>query len=116
MLSSLILRNFVRAAACLVGSSLAATAEPASIDSLREGAKAAHVMLTHLCDDFGGRLTGSRANDHAIDRLASELKKLGLDPQVIPFSMPGWERGADSVEMLAPVKRSLRVAALSYTQ
>lgn len=32
------------------------------------------------------------------------------------FQMPGWERGDDRVELLSPLKRRLRVAALSYTQ
>ncbi|MBI5772057.1 MAG: M28 family peptidase [Verrucomicrobia bacterium] len=75
-----------------------------------------HAFLEKLCDDFGPRLTGSAANAAAMDRLASELRALGLTPEKIPFTMPGWERGADRVELLAPVARVLRVAALSYTQ
>lgn len=73
-------------------------------------------MLTRLCDDFGGRLTGSAGNRAAVDRLAAELKALGLQPEIVPFTMPGWERGADQVELLAPLARPLRVAALAYTQ
>lgn len=73
-------------------------------------------MLTRLCDDFGGRMTGSAANRAALDRLAKELRALGLQPEIVPFTMPGWERGADMAEMLAPFARPLRVAALAYTQ
>lgn len=75
-----------------------------------------HAFLQQLCDDFGGRLTGSPNNSAALDRLAEELRTLGLKPEKIPFAMPGWERGGDLVEMLAPFTRPLRVAALSYTQ
>ena len=31
-------------------------------ESFDDSARAAHAMLTELCDDFGGRLTGSPAN------------------------------------------------------
>ncbi|ATC64614.1 hypothetical protein CMV30_11965 [Nibricoccus aquaticus] len=109
-------RNVAGAAVLLAASALAALGNLPSEESLKEGGKAAHVMLTHLCDDFGGRLTGSKTNQGALERLVGELKKLGLNPQTTTFSMPGWERDDDSVEMLAPVKRRLRVAALSYTQ
>ncbi len=75
-----------------------------------------HAFLERLCDDFGGRLTGSAANAAAMERLAEELRALGLRPERVPFTMPGWERGADRVEMVAPFRRALRVAALSYVQ
>ncbi len=73
-------------------------------------------FLEKLCDDFGGRLTGSAANAAAMDRLAAELRALGYAPEKMPFTMPGWERGADRVELVAPFARALRVASLSYTQ
>lgn len=77
---------------------------------------APHALLQRLCDDFGGRVTGSRANAGALDRLAAELRALGYAPEKQAFSMPGWERGDDRVELLAPFPRRLRVAALGYTQ
>jgi Iap family predicted aminopeptidase len=75
-----------------------------------------HEFLERLCDDFGPRLTGSTANARAMDRLADELRTLGLAPKKMPFTMPGWERGADRVELVAPLNRALRVAALGYAQ
>ncbi len=94
---------------------LLATAVAAAEPFAGSGA-AAHAMLTRLCDDFGGRLTGAPANRAALERLADELRELGLQPEIMPFTMPGWERGADSVTLLAPLARPLRVAALAYTQ
>jgi len=81
-----------------------------------ESSRAAHAMLTELCDDFGGRLTGSAANQGALERLASNLRTLGLEPELVPFDMPGWVRGEDRVQLLVPFARELRVAALSYTE
>ena len=75
-----------------------------------------HAFLEKLCDDFGGRLTGSAANAGAMDRLTAELRGLGYAPEKIPFTRPGWERGDDRVEVVAPFARRLRVASLSYTQ
>jgi len=81
-----------------------------------DSAKSAHAMLTRLCDDFGGRLTSSPSNRAALEQLAAELKALGLRPEIDAFRLPGWERGADSVALVAPFARPLRVAALAYTQ
>ena len=88
----------------------------AADDSFTESGRAAHTMLTRLCDDFGGRLTGSPANRDAMQRLAEELRRLGLESQLVPFTMPGWVRGDDRVELVSPFARKLRVAALAYTQ
>jgi len=88
----------------------------ASTESFADSAKVAHGMLTRLCDDFGGRLTGSEDNRRAMDRLAGELRALGLQPETVPFKMPGWERGADTADLLAPVARRLRATAIAYTQ
>lgn len=75
-----------------------------------------HEFLTRLCDDFGGRLTGSPGNEGALRRTMEELKALGVEARLERFKMPGWVRGADEVTMLAPLSRPLRVAALAYTQ
>jgi Iap family predicted aminopeptidase len=85
-------------------------------ETFDDSSRAAHAMLTRLCDDFGGRLTGSAANRGALEQLAAELRALGLAPEVQRFKMPGWERREDRVDLLEPVARPLRVAALSYTQ
>ncbi len=78
-------------------------------------ARAGYAFLGRMCDDYGGRLVGSRQNRRALERLAQELSALGLKPEFQEFSMPGWERRTDSVTMLKPFNRTLRVAALSYT-
>ena len=85
-------------------------------ETFEESGRAAHAMLTRLCDDFGGRVTGSAANNGALERLAEELRALGLKPETESFTMPGWERGDDHVDLLVPFVRPLRVAALAYTQ
>lgn len=95
---------------------LGLVAPGASAGPFDEPARAAHAMLTRLCDDFGGRLTGGPANREALQRLATELRALGLQPQEQRFTMPGWERGADRVELVQPFARPLRAAALSYSQ
>lgn len=82
----------------------------------RDAGREAHEILVRLCDDIGGRLTGSPADRAAIARLEAELRARGLTPRIEPFRMPGWERGRDEVAMVAPVARVLRVAALAYSE
>lgn len=93
----------------LTAAALLPAAEPAA-------PSAAHQFLERLCDDFGPRLTGSAGNAAAMDRLAAELRALGYTPEKLPFSAPGWVRGEDRVDLLAPFPRRLRVASLSFTQ
>ncbi len=101
----------------VLGLALMGGLPPASAAETFEAAGTeAHAMLTRLCDDFGGRLTGSPQNRAALERLAGDLRALGLKPEIEEFTMPGWERGDDRVELLAPFARPLRVAALSYSQ
>jgi Iap family predicted aminopeptidase len=75
----------------------------------------AHAFLVQLCDEFGGRLTGSSANAAAMDRLEEELLALGLKPERSSFTLLGWQRGEDRVERITPPRRRLRTAALAYS-
>ena len=100
------LRKFCRGGLFAAGLTLAlAAAEPASVP---------HQFLEELCDRFGPRLTGSPGNAAALEHLAVQLRALGYTPERREFTMPGWERGVDAVEVIAPFRRSLRVAALGY--
>src|SRR3954468_25077761 len=94
--------------------SLATTA--VASESFEDAGRAAHAMLTRLCDDFGGRLTGSSANRDAMKQLEAELRAVGLNAELSAFGMRGWTRGADRVDLVAPFQRPLRVAALAYTE
>jgi hypothetical protein len=79
-----------------------------------ESVSVPYQFLEELCDRFGPRLTGSRGNAAALEHLAVQLRSLGYTPERREFTMPGWERGADAVEVITPFRRSLRVAALGY--
>jgi Iap family predicted aminopeptidase len=108
--------DYLRVLPVVISGTLALVASTARAETFEESGRAAHGMLTRLCDDFGGRVTGSAANNGALEKLAGELRELGLQPEIESFKMPGWERGEDRVELVAPFARRLRVAALSYTQ
>ncbi|WP_438479805.1 M28 family peptidase [Oleiharenicola lentus] len=84
--------------------------------SFDESSRAAHAMLTRLCDDFGGRVTGSEQNRRALEQLATELRALGVEPEIISFKMPGWERRVDKAELVMPFARPLRGVTIAYTQ
>ena len=95
---------------------LCSAVEVRAADPFAESSRAAHAMLVSLCDTHGGRATGTVANRGALEQLAADLRSLGLEPELDPFRMPGWERGEDSVRLVAPFARPLRVAALAYSQ
>ncbi len=74
----------------------------------------AFFVLKKICDEAGGRLTGSVQNKKGQDILISELKKFGITARREYFEMPGWVRGDDQVEMVEPTRRKLRAIALGY--
>jgi len=101
----------------LCGSTLTVSGlTPAEAEARVKMDDATVTFLEHLCDDHGGRLSGSAANEAALADLEAELRSLGLDPIRETFPMPGWVRQEDSVTMLTPVHRELRVLGLSYLE
>ena len=112
--------NFPRVLAVVIAAASGLCAQPAPLPVVTEllSDRSGYELLGRLCDDFGGRLTGSPASHAAMDALVNELRALGLKPERQNFNMPGWVRGDDEVTLLAPLPapRRLRVAALSYTQ
>lgn len=73
-------------------------------------------VLQKICDQAGGRLTGTVQNEKAQDILIGELKGIGLNAKREYFEISGWVRGDDDVRMLKPTERKLRAVALGYVQ
>jgi len=104
-------------AAVLLLSGLTAQAlTPAEAEARVREDKATVRFLEYLCDDHGGRLTGSPANEAAMVDLERALRQLGYTPTRENFDMPGWVRLKDEVHMLEPVQREMRVIGLGYVE
>ncbi|MGE5401234.1 MAG: M28 family peptidase [Ignavibacteriales bacterium] len=71
-------------------------------------------FLQRICDEAGGRLLGSPANEKAMEILKSELALKGCQAKSESFSVPGWVRGDDEVTILTPVQKRLQALALGY--
>jgi Iap family predicted aminopeptidase len=69
-------------------------------------------FLQRLCDEAGGRLTGSPGNEKALTILREELGRHGIESRLERYSFSGFERGEDEVTMLAPINKRLRAVAL----
>ncbi|MBI5648027.1 MAG: M28 family peptidase [Ignavibacteriae bacterium] len=72
-------------------------------------------FLQRLCDEAGGRLTGSAADTDARGILQEELRKLGIESRQEEYHFPGFVRGDDRVTVRAPFEQQLRAVALGYT-
>lgn len=69
--------------------------------------------LAELADRFGHRLSGSESLERALDWILAEMQRDGLDSvRGEPVMVPHWVRGEGSVELVAPVRRSLPMLAL----
>jgi carboxypeptidase Q len=93
-----------------------ATAYRAAADSLIRGATAdssAYRRLGRLVDTFGSRLSGSPSLEAAIDWVLETMKTDGLENvRGEPVMVPRWVRGAESAELVRPLRARLAVLGL----
>jgi carboxypeptidase Q len=60
----------------------------------------AYVQLAHLCNNIGPRLSGSPQAQQAVQYVAAEMRRLGLDVQLERVMVPHWVRGAETAELV----------------
>ncbi|MBI89760.1 MAG: carboxypeptidase [Candidatus Marinimicrobia bacterium] len=73
----------------------------------------AYKRLAYLCDSFGPRLSGSKNLENSINWILKEMKKDGYDNVSSErVKVPYWKRGKESVEILKPYKRDLKMLGL----
>jgi carboxypeptidase Q len=60
----------------------------------------AYKQLAHLCNSIGPRLSGSPQAAHAVEYVASELRRLGLQVELERVSVPHWVRGIETAELV----------------
>ncbi len=56
----------------------------------------AYRQLAHLCNSIGPRLSGSPQAQAAVDYVAAEMRKLGLEVKLEKVSVPHWVRGEET--------------------
>jgi len=56
----------------------------------------AYRQLTHLTNNIGARLSGSAQAQKAVEYVAAELRKLGLEVQLEKVMVPHWVRGEET--------------------
>ena len=60
----------------------------------------AYLQLAHLCNNIGPRLSGSPQAQQAVQYVAAEMRRLGLDVQLEKVMVPHWVRGAETAELV----------------
>jgi carboxypeptidase Q len=60
----------------------------------------AYTQLAHLCNNIGPRLSGSPQAQQAVQYVADEMRRLGLDVQLEKVTVPHWVRGAETGELV----------------
>lgn len=61
----------------------------------------AYQRLAHLTDSIGPRPVGSLQAAAAVDYVAAEMRKLGLEVALEKVKVPRWERGEERAELVA---------------
>jgi carboxypeptidase Q len=73
----------------------------------------AYKRLAWLTDRIGNRLSGSESLERAIEWALAEMKRDRLDNvRAEKVMVPHWSRGAESLELVAPVRKSLPMLGL----
>src|SRR5262249_49768641 len=57
-------------------------------------------QTAYLCNNIGPRLSGSSQAEHAVQYVASEMRKLGLDVKLEKVMVPHWVRGYETGELV----------------
>src|SRR5262252_3660276 len=60
----------------------------------------AYRQVAHLTENIGPRPSGSPQAKAAVDYVADELRKLGLDVHLEEVKVPHWVRGAETAELV----------------
>ena len=60
----------------------------------------AYHQVAHLTENIGARPSGSLQAKAAVDYVADELRKLGLDVHLEDVKVPHWVRGAETAELV----------------
>ena len=71
----------------------------ADLTTLQEAALAsdyAYRQLAHLTDNIGPRLSGSPQAEAAVEYVAKEMRRLGLEVKLEKLSVPHWVRGEET--------------------
>jgi Zn-dependent M28 family amino/carboxypeptidase len=59
----------------------------------------AYRQLAHLCNNIGPRLSGSAQAQQAVEYVAAELRKLGLEVKLEKVMVPHWVRGDETAAL-----------------
>lgn len=60
----------------------------------------AYRQTAYLSNNIGARLTGSKQAERAVEYVAAEMKKLGLEVRLQKLTVPHWVRGAETGELV----------------
>lgn len=60
----------------------------------------AYRRAEYLCNNIGPRLTGSPQAERAVEYVADEMKKLGLEVRLQKLTVPHWVRGEEKAELV----------------
>jgi carboxypeptidase Q len=60
----------------------------------------AYTQVARLCNNIGPRLTGSPQAQHAVEYVAGEMRRLGLEVQLEKLMVPHWVRGVETGELV----------------
>src|SRR5690242_16381350 len=60
----------------------------------------AYRQVAHLCNNIGPRLSGSPQAARAVEYVAGEMRRLGLDVQLEKVMVPHWVRGVETGELI----------------
>jgi carboxypeptidase Q len=60
----------------------------------------AYRQLRHLTNNIGPRPSGSPQAQHAVEYVAAELRRLGLEVRLVKAMVPHWVRGQETAELV----------------
>ncbi len=72
----------------------------------------AYETLSHLTDDIGARLTGSKGAARAVRWTTQQFREWGIPVSNEPVKVPHWVRGREEARLLSPADQNIVLTAI----
>jgi carboxypeptidase Q len=106
------MKNFFRFLPLLVSLSVSAQSTADAIIARELQSSRAYETLSHITDDIGARLTGSKGAAKAVAWTTQQFREWGIPVTNEPVMVPHWVRGREEARLVSPADHNIVLTAI----
>jgi hypothetical protein len=106
------MKTFVRFLPLLIAVSASAQSTADAIIARELQSSRAYETLSHITDDIGARLTGSKGAAKAVTWTTQQFREWGIPVTNEPVMVPHWVRGREEARLISPADHNIVLTAI----